>query len=212
MRMVPVGFWRAPGQQNEFIANPSSTSWPSPPARIRCGTGWRCSRRRQDPPRSRSSCEGRRLGQRRCRQAFIAGLRSPTASAALLPWSPRFRSARRARCTASSSPLTRATSSIRTHVARRPKATWSTASVPRQENNVRDGRVVESNFDDFPLPGIAEMPKVETVLVPTGGFWGGHGEPAILPLALSVARFPRHRKANPLVAAQAPRSAERVQR
>ena len=51
-------------------------------------------------------------------------------------------------------------------------------SILYQENNVKDGRVVESNFHDFPLPQIAEMPKVETVLVPTGGFWGGHGEPA----------------------------------
>ncbi len=55
-----------------------------------------------------------------------------------------------------------------------------------QRNNVKDGRVVESNFHDFRLPRIAEMPVVETVLVPTGGFWGGHGEPAILPLAPSV--------------------------
>ena len=55
-----------------------------------------------------------------------------------------------------------------------------------QENTLKDGRIVESNFLDFPLPGIAEMPKVETVLVPTGGFWGGHGEPAILPLAPAV--------------------------
>ncbi|MDO8787660.1 MAG: molybdopterin-dependent oxidoreductase [Sulfuritalea sp.] len=55
-----------------------------------------------------------------------------------------------------------------------------------QENNVRNGRIVESNFHDFRLPQMAEMPKVETVLVPTGGFWGGHGEPAILPLAPAV--------------------------
>jgi len=45
---------------------------------------------------------------------------------------------------------------------------------------------VESNFHDFRLPRIAEMPKVEAVFVPTGGFWGGHGEPAILPLAPAV--------------------------
>jgi isoquinoline 1-oxidoreductase beta subunit len=55
-----------------------------------------------------------------------------------------------------------------------------------QEINVKNGRIVESNFHDFPLPRISEMPKVETVLVPTGGFWGGHGEPAILPLAPAV--------------------------
>ena len=59
-------------------------------------------------------------------------------------------------------------------------------SILNQEINVKDGRVVESNFHDFPLPRIADMPKVETVLVPTGGFWGGHGEPAILPLTPAV--------------------------
>jgi isoquinoline 1-oxidoreductase beta subunit len=55
-----------------------------------------------------------------------------------------------------------------------------------QEINVKSGRVTESNFHDFRLPQSSEMPKVETVLVPTGGFWGGHGEPAILPLAPAV--------------------------
>ena len=52
-----------------------------------------------------------------------------------------------------------------------------------QENTVAAGRVVESNFHDFRLLGIAEMPRVETVLVPTGGFWGGHGEPGALCVA-----------------------------
>jgi isoquinoline 1-oxidoreductase beta subunit len=55
-----------------------------------------------------------------------------------------------------------------------------------QENTVKDGRIVEANFNRFRLPQMREMPKVETVLVPTGGFWGGHGEPAILPLAPAV--------------------------
>jgi isoquinoline 1-oxidoreductase beta subunit len=59
-------------------------------------------------------------------------------------------------------------------------------AVLNQQINVKNGRVVESNFHDFPLPTIADMPQVETVLVPTGGFWGGHGEPAILPLAPAV--------------------------
>ena len=30
---------------------------------------------------------------------------------------------------------------------------------------------------------LADMPKVETVLVPTGGFWGGVGEPGVPPAA-----------------------------
>jgi isoquinoline 1-oxidoreductase beta subunit len=53
-------------------------------------------------------------------------------------------------------------------------------------HTVKDGRIVESNFHDFPLPRTTEMPKVETVFVPTGGFWGGHGEPGALNLVPSV--------------------------
>ncbi|MCM2329421.1 MAG: molybdopterin-dependent oxidoreductase, partial [Lysobacter sp.] len=55
-----------------------------------------------------------------------------------------------------------------------------------EANTVKDGRIQESNFHDFPLPMIGDMPKVELVLVPTGGFWGGHGEPGILPFQAAV--------------------------
>jgi isoquinoline 1-oxidoreductase beta subunit len=55
-----------------------------------------------------------------------------------------------------------------------------------EANTVKDGRIQESNFHDFPLPAIGEMPKVELVLVPSGGFWGGHGEPGILPFQAAV--------------------------
>jgi isoquinoline 1-oxidoreductase beta subunit len=51
------------------------------------------------------------------------------------------------------------------------------------ENTVRDGRIVERNFNDYPLLGLADMPRVEAVLVPSGGFWGGMGEPPMAPLA-----------------------------
>jgi|LauGreDrversion4_2_1035121.scaffolds.fasta_scaffold01578_13 isoquinoline 1-oxidoreductase beta subunit len=47
------------------------------------------------------------------------------------------------------------------------------------EISVENGRVVETNFNNFRVMKIAEMPKVETVLVPTGDFWGGVGEPTI---------------------------------
>jgi isoquinoline 1-oxidoreductase beta subunit len=49
-----------------------------------------------------------------------------------------------------------------------------------EANTVKDGRIVESNFHDFPLPNLTQMPKVEVVLASTGGFWGGHGEPGAL--------------------------------
>ena len=49
-----------------------------------------------------------------------------------------------------------------------------------EAHHLKDGRIVESNFHDFQLPRMAEMPVVETVFVPSGGFWGGHGEPGAL--------------------------------
>jgi isoquinoline 1-oxidoreductase subunit beta len=55
-----------------------------------------------------------------------------------------------------------------------------------QANTVKEGRIVQSNFHDFRLTRLPSMPKVETVLVPTGGFWGGHGEPGALCLVPSV--------------------------
>jgi isoquinoline 1-oxidoreductase beta subunit len=55
-----------------------------------------------------------------------------------------------------------------------------------QENTVKGGRIVEENFDSFETMLLAGMPKVETVLVPTGGFWGGVGEPTIAVAAPAV--------------------------
>ncbi len=55
-----------------------------------------------------------------------------------------------------------------------------------EAHHVKEGRIVESNFHDFPLPTFTQMPKVETVLVPTGGFWGGHGEPGALNVVPAV--------------------------
>jgi isoquinoline 1-oxidoreductase subunit beta len=51
---------------------------------------------------------------------------------------------------------------------------------------VKDGRVEQTNFHDYNSMRIAAMPKVETVLVPSGGFWGGVGEPTIFVAAPAV--------------------------
>jgi isoquinoline 1-oxidoreductase beta subunit len=51
---------------------------------------------------------------------------------------------------------------------------------------VQDGRMVELNFDRYPMLRLAEMPKVETVIVPTYDFWGGVGEPTICVVAPAV--------------------------
>jgi isoquinoline 1-oxidoreductase beta subunit len=54
------------------------------------------------------------------------------------------------------------------------------------ECTVDKGRIVQSNFADYPIVKLADMPKVEYVLVPTFDFWGGIGEPTICVVAPAV--------------------------
>ncbi|MEM1437392.1 MAG: molybdopterin cofactor-binding domain-containing protein [Pseudomonadota bacterium] len=51
---------------------------------------------------------------------------------------------------------------------------------------VKDGAIVESNFNNYPSMRLAEMPEVETIVMPSGGFWGGVGEPTIAVAAPAV--------------------------
>ena len=54
------------------------------------------------------------------------------------------------------------------------------------ECTIQGGRVQQENFDTYPSMRIAEMPKVETIIMPSGGFWGGVGEPTIAVAAPAV--------------------------
>ena len=54
------------------------------------------------------------------------------------------------------------------------------------EITVKDGAVEQTNFDSYNMMRIDEMPRVETVLVPTLDFWGGVGEPTIAVAAPAV--------------------------
>ena len=51
------------------------------------------------------------------------------------------------------------------------------------EITIRDGRVEQSNFHDYEMLRMAQMPTEETVIVPSGVSWGGVGEPATPPFA-----------------------------
>jgi isoquinoline 1-oxidoreductase subunit beta len=57
-----------------------------------------------------------------------------------------------------------------------------------QECTVKDGRMEQTNFHEYNSMRIAEMPKVETIIVPSGGTaaWGGIGEPTICVAAPAV--------------------------
>jgi isoquinoline 1-oxidoreductase subunit beta len=54
------------------------------------------------------------------------------------------------------------------------------------ECTVKDGRIEQTNFDTYDVMRIREMPKVESIVMPSGGFWGGVGEPTICVAAPSV--------------------------
>jgi isoquinoline 1-oxidoreductase beta subunit len=51
---------------------------------------------------------------------------------------------------------------------------------------VDKGRIAELNFNTYPVVRLAQMPKVETVIVPTFDFWGGVGEPTICVVGPSI--------------------------
>jgi isoquinoline 1-oxidoreductase beta subunit len=56
-----------------------------------------------------------------------------------------------------------------------------------QECTVKDGRIEQTNFHDYPSMRIAQMPRVETIVLATGGsVWGGIGEPTICVAAPAV--------------------------
>jgi isoquinoline 1-oxidoreductase subunit beta len=50
------------------------------------------------------------------------------------------------------------------------------------EITLKNGRVEQSNFHDYRMMKLNETPECVALLAPTGGFWGGMGEPPMAPL------------------------------
>ena len=55
-----------------------------------------------------------------------------------------------------------------------------------EECTVKDGHIEQTNFHEYDSMRIAQMPKVEAIVMPSGGFWGGVGEPTICVAAPAV--------------------------
>ena len=56
----------------------------------------------------------------------------------------------------------------------------------QSQMTVENGRMVELNFNTYPIAKLAQLPRIETVIVPTYDFWGGVGEPTICVTAPAV--------------------------
>jgi isoquinoline 1-oxidoreductase beta subunit len=54
------------------------------------------------------------------------------------------------------------------------------------ECTVKGGRIEQENFNTYPVLRMEHMPAVETIVMPSGGFWGGVGEPTIAVAAPAV--------------------------
>ncbi len=66
---------------------------------------------------------------------------------------------------------------------------WGLSALMFEDITIDKGAVVQSNFADYPLARIGHAPEIISVLVPSGEFWGGVGEPPIggvIPAAMNA--------------------------
>jgi isoquinoline 1-oxidoreductase subunit beta len=54
------------------------------------------------------------------------------------------------------------------------------------ECTLKGGRMEQDNFSSYPVVQMRHMPRVEPIVMPSGGFWGGVGEPTIAVAAPAV--------------------------
>jgi isoquinoline 1-oxidoreductase beta subunit len=62
----------------------------------------------------------------------------------------------------------------------------ATSATLGEEITIREGQVVERDFDTYPVLRMPEAPVVEVVLVPSGEFWGGVGGAAMGAVAPAI--------------------------
>ena len=56
---------------------------------------------------------------------------------------------------------------------------WGLSAIMSEEITIENGAVKQSNFNDYPLARMGHAPEIIPILMPSGGFWGGVGEPPI---------------------------------
>ena len=56
----------------------------------------------------------------------------------------------------------------------------------QSQSSVANGRMVNTNFDSYPIARLRQLPRIEAVIAPTFDFWGGVGEPTICVVAPAI--------------------------
>ena len=64
---------------------------------------------------------------------------------------------------------------------------WGLSMAMFEEITIKNGRVEQSNFNDYPVARMTDVPKIEGIVMPSGGFWGGVGEPPLAAVAPALA-------------------------
>src|SRR5882724_9014641 len=160
----------------------SSTNWPTLAGRTRSNCDASCSKATPTGCMFSTRRPRKPIGAKRCLRERPKASPSPKAMAPSLPRLLRYQSASGVRCTSNAScvPLTVA-EQIESSVV------YGLTAALYGQITIKDGRVVEGNFDDYPMLRIDGMPEVETHLALTGGTkWGGVGEPGVPPVAPAV--------------------------
>jgi isoquinoline 1-oxidoreductase beta subunit len=62
-------------------------------------------------------------------------------------------------------------------------AIFALSAIVYGDITLTDGRVNERNFNDYRMLHLRDAPPIEALLVPSGGFWGGMGEPPMASVA-----------------------------
>ena len=59
---------------------------------------------------------------------------------------------------------------------------YALSAIMYGENTIKDGRIEQTNFNDYRLLQLRDTPALVAFLAPSGGFWGGLGEPTMAPI------------------------------
>src|SRR5262245_48367570 len=164
----------------------SSTSWRMPPAATLIFSGASSWRRSRSNSRSSTLWRPRPDGARLCRRASFAASPSTirrTAPAQVVEASVASDGKVQVHRVVSAIDAGHVVNPLTVELQTESAVVYGLTAALYGEITIANGQVEQSNFNDYPMLRLADMPRVETVIITSGGFWGGVGETPVPPLA-----------------------------